>query len=408
MPFVAEIWNVPRVLECLAPCCTYTAQYKPNPASSNSGTQWTNWESWTPLRQHRASQRLCAGRASTKHPPGVWTASCSHTQSALSKLATDLGRVSWGLFAQQKHYYISRFVLVSKQGWPWGASVAALCERARTLWEEADLSFLTACLPTSMPALAWFFKAFQGFFHSPRLNSECLKEEFLHGNSCWKTKRRTKLTFTTKSSDAWIIANATQDTIEQNSSALSLPQTKPPRVLYMSSLPLWSPGLTADSNSQQELDNFPPAGDFYSAKGESSLKTVRKESVSVGNGLSNHIPVLEVRMTRICQLQEMLQTPHSRCKDLCFAPIVLPDKWDRWCLSWQALPAQGGWVQNCSSEHRCCWNAFPCSFTLNLGRSLVNTRLNHSNHFHSDSLVVPHTVQAWARRQNLDPSCTTA
>lgn len=216
----------------------YTARYKPNPASSNSGTQWKNWESWTPLKQHRVSQRLCAGRVSTKHPRGVWTASCSPTQSALSKLTTELRWVSWGLFAQQKHYYISRFVLVSKQGRPQGTSVAALCERARTLWEEADLSFLTPCLPTSVPALAWFFKAFQGFFHSPRLNSECLKEEFLHGNSCWKTKRRTKLTFTTKSSDAWIIATATQETIEQNSSALSLPRIKPPRALCMSSPPL--------------------------------------------------------------------------------------------------------------------------------------------------------------------------
>lgn len=127
---------------------------------------------------------------------------------------------------------------MSKQGWPRGASVAALCERARTLWEEADLSFLTACLPTSVPALAWFFKAFQGFFHSPRLNSECLKEEFLHGNSCWKTKCLTKLTFTTKSSDAWIIANATQDTIQQNSSALSLPRIKTLRVLCTSPPPL--------------------------------------------------------------------------------------------------------------------------------------------------------------------------
>lgn len=88
----------------------------------------------------------------------------------------------------------------------------------------------------------------------------------------------------------------------------------------------WSPGLAADSNSWQVLDNFPPAGEFYSAKGESSTKTVRKESVSVGNGLLNHIPVLEIRMTRICQLQVMLQTSHSRCKDLCFAPIVLPGK----------------------------------------------------------------------------------
>lgn len=131
-----------------------------------------------------------------------------------------------------RNIYISKFVLVSKHGCPWLLNVAALCKWALgTLRRGWPLRIHS--LPPHLHAFSGlFFKSFQCFFLWLRLNSPWLKKGLLHGNNYWKTSHWTKLTFTTKSSDAWIITNTTQDTMGQNLSALLLPWSKPLGMLH--------------------------------------------------------------------------------------------------------------------------------------------------------------------------------
>lgn len=90
--------------------------------------------------------------------------------------ASSLLKYCQGWFAQQKSNYIYRFISVSKQGRPQGVSEATC--------SEERLTSLSPGLPISV---AWVFKAFQGFFHSPRLNSESEG-----GTSPWEQLLRNK------------------------------------------------------------------------------------------------------------------------------------------------------------------------------------------------------------------------
>lgn len=207
---------------------------------------------------------------------------------------------------------------MSKHSCPWLLNVAALCKRALgTLRRGWPLRI--HILPPHLHAFSGlFFKSFQCFFLWLRLNSPWLKKGLLHGNNCWKTNHWTKLTFTTKSSDAWIITNTAQDTMGQNLSALSLPWTKLPGMLHRSSLPCFSPLFAipwsaVDRDSQQGLENFPVAEGivFTFPKDSPTLKQLKNQGL-LENSLLSQIFWAKDLEVRVCLFQMVPLTLHSR------------------------------------------------------------------------------------------------